>query len=120
MKNLNKEYIDVNGFNFEMWSGYCGAISPTLQRERASDTLVYGIEIVNGEKRIFVRRLLPVETERLMGFPDNHTKIKWNGKSEEECVDGLRYNVCGNSFCVNPIQWIGKRIQMVEDKINKE
>jgi site-specific DNA-cytosine methylase len=67
-----------------------------------------------------VRRLLPIETERLMGFPDNHTRIKWNGKPEEECVDGPRYKACGNSFCVNAVEWIGERIQMVEDNIEKE
>lgn len=31
----------MNGFNFEMYSGECRAISPTLQRDRSADTLVY-------------------------------------------------------------------------------
>ena len=65
-----------------------------------------------------VRRLIPIETERLMGFPDNHTRIKWNGKLEEDCIDGPRYKACGNSFCVNVVQWIGEQIQRVEDEIN--
>ena len=58
-------------------------------------------------KHSTVRRLLPIEAERLMGFPDNHTKIDWNGKSDEECSDGPRYKACGNSMCVNVMQWIG-------------
>lgn len=38
-----------------------------------------------------VRRLTPVECERLQGFPDNYTQIKWRGKQAEECPDGHRY-----------------------------
>jgi DNA (cytosine-5)-methyltransferase 1 len=61
-----------------------------------------------------VRRLMPVECERLMGFPDNHTQIEWNGKSKEQCPDGPRYKACGNSFCVNCARWLGRRIQLAE------
>ena len=62
-----------------------------------------------------VRKLLPVECERLMGFPDNHTRIAWKGKPEEECPDAPRYKACGNSMCVNVMAWIGHRIQEVEE-----
>ena len=62
-----------------------------------------------------VRKLLPVECERLMGFPDNHTRISWKGKPEEECPDAPRYKACGNSMCVNVMAWIGRRIQAVEE-----
>jgi DNA (cytosine-5)-methyltransferase 1 len=65
-----------------------------------------------------VRRLLPVECERLMGFPDNHTRIPWKGKPEEECPDAPRYKACGNSMCVNVMTWLGERINEVENKIN--
>lgn len=64
-----------------------------------------------------VRKLLPLECERLMGFPDNHTRIPWNGKSEEECPDAPRYKACGNSMAVNCMMWLGERIQKVEEKI---
>ena len=67
-----------------------------------------------------VRKLLPLECERLMGFPDNHTRIPWNGKSEEECPDAPRYKACGNSMAVNCMMWIGERIQKVEEKISHE
>jgi DNA (cytosine-5)-methyltransferase 1 len=66
-----------------------------------------------------VRRMMPVECERLMGFPDNHTRIEWNGKGEDECPDGARYKACGNSMTVNCMKWIGIRIQMVEDFFNE-
>jgi site-specific DNA-cytosine methylase len=61
-----------------------------------------------------VRRLLPIECERLMGFPDNWTRIPWKGKPEEDCPDSPRYKACGNSMCVNVMRWIGEQIQKVE------
>lgn len=69
--------------------------------------------------RATVRRLLPIECERLMGFEDNHTLIPWKGKPESECPDSARYKACGNSMCVNVMQWLGYRIQMVENEIQK-
>ncbi len=66
-----------------------------------------------------VRRLLPVECERLMGFPDNHTRIPWRGKPEEDCPDAPRYKACGNSMAVNCMMWLGERINAVEDIIHK-
>lgn len=63
-----------------------------------------------------IRRLTPVECERLMGFPDNHTRIRWNGKPPEDCPDGPRYKACGNSMCVNCMEWIGIRINAAESR----
>ncbi len=69
--------------------------------------------------RMTVRRLLPVETERLMGFPDNWTRIPWRGKPAEQCPDGPRYKACGNSMCVNCMEWIGERIGKVERELQE-
>jgi len=55
-----------------------------------------------------VRRLTPVECERLQGFPDNYTNIR------ENCPDGPRYKALGNSMAVPVMRWIGERIQAVE------
>lgn len=65
-----------------------------------------------------VRRLTPIECERLMGFPDNHTMIPWKKKAAEDCPDGPRYKACGNSQCVNVMRWLGMRIEAV-DKLLK-
>jgi DNA (cytosine-5)-methyltransferase 1 len=59
-----------------------------------------------------VRRLTPTECERLQGFPDNYTDIRLNDK---QTPDGPRYKAMGNSMAVPVMNWIGKRIQMVED-----
>lgn len=50
-----------------------------------------------------VRRLTPVECERLQGFPDNYTNIPM-------AADGPRYKALGNSMAVPVMAWIGKRI----------
>jgi DNA (cytosine-5)-methyltransferase 1 len=62
-----------------------------------------------------VRRLTPVECERLQGFPDNWSRISWKGKPEEECPDGPRYKACGNSMAVPVMRWIGERIALVNN-----
>ena len=60
-----------------------------------------------------VRRLTPVECERLQGFGDNYTDIQPKGKATP---DGPRYKALGNSMAVPVMAWIGKRIQEVEQK----
>lgn len=50
-----------------------------------------------------IRRLTPLETERLMGFPDNYTDIE-GAKSTN------RYQATGNSWSVPVIKWIGNQI----------
>jgi DNA (cytosine-5)-methyltransferase 1 len=55
-----------------------------------------------------VRRLTPIECERLQGFPDNYTNIPWRKK--DESPDGPRYKALGNSWAVPVVAWIGKRI----------
>ena len=55
-----------------------------------------------------VRRLTPVECERLQGFPDGYTNIPWRGKPESP--DGPRYKALGNCMAVPVMRWIGQRI----------
>jgi len=60
-----------------------------------------------------VRRLTPVECERLQGFPDGYTNIPWRNKPDSP--DGPRYKALGNSMAVPVMHWIGKRISEVEN-----
>ena len=62
-------------------------------------------------KFIGIRRLMPIECERLQGFPDNYTDIRPKGKPTP---DGPRYKALGNSMAVPVIRWIGERIQAVD------
>ncbi len=81
-------------------------VSPTIGRHAGTG----GGNLPLVQSDTIVRRLTPVECERLMGFPDNYTRIPWRGKLEEECPDGPRYKACGNSMCVNVMRWLGMRI----------
>lgn len=64
--------------------------------------------------RMVVRRLTPMECERLQGFQDDWTKVPYRGKPAEECPDGPRYKAIGNSFAVPVVRWIGERIAMAD------
>jgi DNA (cytosine-5)-methyltransferase 1 len=55
-----------------------------------------------------VRRLMPIECERLQGFPDNHTLIQYRNK---DAADGPRYKALGNSMAVPCVAWIADRMK---------
>ena len=55
-----------------------------------------------------VRRLTPVECERLQGFPDGHTDVPYRGKP---AADGHRYKAVGNSKAIPCVTWLGRRIK---------
>ena len=61
-----------------------------------------------------IRRLTPLECERLQGFPDNYTQIEWKGKPKDQCPDSHRYKAIGNSMAVPVMRWIGERIKRIE------
>ena len=53
-----------------------------------------------------VRRLAPIETCRLMGFPDDYLDV-----DGPETKDAPRYKACGNSWAVNCAEWVNARIE---------
>lgn len=63
---------------------------------------------------VIVRRLTPLECERLQGFPDGFTQIPYRGRPAEECPDGPRYKAVGNSMAVPVMRWIGERIALAD------
>ena len=64
-----------------------------------------------------LRRLTPLECERLQGFPDNYTQIEWNGKPKDQCPDSHRYKAIGNSMAVPVMRWIGERIKKIQGEM---
>jgi site-specific DNA-cytosine methylase len=82
--------------------GYSEHVAPTLP---ASDGGNRTPTLLNA---MSVRRLTPIECERLQGFPDNYTNIPWRKK--DESPDGPRYKALGNSWAVPVVAWLGKRI----------
>jgi DNA (cytosine-5)-methyltransferase 1 len=88
------------------FDGYNQTVSETCQTIRADKC--DGDHIGMVYQSMAVRRLTPVECERLQGFPDGYTDIKPKGKPTP---DGPRYKALGNSWAVPVVRWIGKRIQ---------
>lgn len=82
--------------------GYSENVVPTLDASG-------GNSIATVVVRHRVRRLTPMECERLQGFPDGYTDIKSNGKPTP---DGPRYKALGNSMAVPVMRWIGVRIHL--------
>jgi len=83
----------------------------TTLKASAADQMPH---VVTPPPTMAVRRLTPVECERLQGFPDNWSRIPWKGKPAEDCPDGPRYKACGNSMAVPVMRWIGERIKAHE------
>jgi len=63
-----------------------------------------------------VRRLTPLECERLQGFPDYWTDIgAWedeNGKTHKESADSARYKAIGNSIALPPWEFVLQRLTL--------
>lgn len=112
--------------------GWAEEQSPTLTAASSGSNLSPSVM-----KNMAVRRLTPVECERLQGFPDNHTLIPRDKRKQitadeyayvrhhnpkitaEEAYrlakDGPRYKAIGNSMAVPVMRWIGKRIKEALD-----
>jgi DNA (cytosine-5)-methyltransferase 1 len=81
------------------------ALQPSTQSHHAQTFI---------SEQVAVRRLSVTECERLQGFPDHYTDIKPKGRATP---DGPRYKSLGNSMAVPVMNWIGQKIQKVEDII---
>lgn len=84
-------------------------VSGTLQRGGDSYSLNSQNPIITPDR--VVRRLMPVECERLQGFPDGWTDIESRGKPAS---DTARYKALGNSMAVPVMAWIGKRMKQAD------
>lgn len=113
-------------------------VAQTITKNNASNVATAGNNcgVVNAIVSTFgVRRLTPVECERLQGFPDDYTNINFSNirpdkiqyladilgvktsrilsKTLKPTADGPRYKALGNSMAVPVIRWIGERIAFV-------
>jgi DNA (cytosine-5)-methyltransferase 1 len=91
-------------------------MAPTLTASNDPSRSPQSTEVTNQVAAVHaasmaVRRLTPVECERLQGFPDNYTNITW--RKQPESPDGPRYKALGNSMAVPVMAWIGRRIANV-------
>jgi len=103
--------------------------SPTLKASQAAPSVAYdkyndginethhalraGTKQSTGvlESTMAVRRLTPLECERLMGWPDDHTRFKADGTEQ---ADTHRYKQCGNGVASPVAEWIGKQLMKLD------
>jgi DNA (cytosine-5)-methyltransferase 1 len=95
--------------NGGVWEGTV----PTLRAESKRGDNEPHIQIHNAEPTMAVRRLTPLECERLMGWPDDHTRYKADGTEQ---TDGHRYKQCGNGVASPVAQWIAKHLLKLEEQ----
>lgn len=94
-------------------------LSPTLMAHAGKDapfiypTTNQSLHTEDSMNGLTVRRLTPLECERIQGLPDGWTDIPWKGK--KHAPDSPRYKALGNSMAVPVMRWIGEGIQLVED-----
>lgn len=92
----------VLAFSCKDHGGDVGDVSPTLRAMAHDKSHMNGggqVAVLTG---FSVRRLMPIECERLQGFPDSYTA---------HGADTPRYKALGNSWAVPVVRWIGGRIE---------
>jgi len=99
--------IDRAAFN----QGTNAAYDPYIKEDDAMPPLVARgpHAIGHGTPMLVVRRLTPLECERLMGWPDNHTSQGTNGVVS----DSQRFKMCGNGVASPVAAWIARHILAV-------
>lgn len=94
--------FEKEGHKFEVFREYTDCLYSAYGTKWNGNAAAYnGSLFVVQDNRI--RRLSPLECERLMGFPDNYTDLPGAKKTN-------RYQAIGNSWAVPVVKWIGKRL----------
>jgi DNA (cytosine-5)-methyltransferase 1 len=88
------------------------AVANALDRQQGGpdDNSAQGGHLVSSASAT-VRRLTPIEAERLMGLPDD-----WTSPEGVTAIDSKRYAACGDAIVTWCAYWIGQRIRMIEEE----
>ncbi len=103
--------FEKDGHKFEVFREYTDCLYSAYGTKWNGNAAAYNgsLFVVQDDK---LRRLSPLECERLMGFPDKYTDLLGAKKTN-------RYQATGNSWAVPVIEWIGKRLTLYEsDKMH--
>jgi len=111
---VHDQPVDVFAAFDSNWSGRYdlnndGSLSPTVKV--ASSNGGNAPAVAHGGDRTVVRRLTPLECERLMGWPDGWTAQGVDdGGVLVDIVNTQRYRICGNGIVATVTEWIGGRL----------
>lgn len=103
-KNEN-EFIEGQAVMMDLYNKSLKDHSPTLIDPRHNAHALF-----DGYR---IRRLHPIETERLQGFPDNHTKYGNYDGVVKEVSKSQRYKQCGNAVTVDVVQAIAEKVKPI-------
>ena len=107
--------IERKTFNEQSFSSYKESDKCSTLKAKAGN-IGNGSECLIAEKAIrwIVRRLTPVECERLQGFPDNYTNIgNWTDSKgkKHKYADSPRYKALGNSIALPQWFWLVQKMR---------
>lgn len=110
--NKSEKVFNKEGSKFEVFREYTDCLYSAYATKWNGNAAAYNgsLYIAQNDR---IRRLIPIECERLMGFPDNYTLIKGNS-------DTNRYHAVGNSWAVPVVKWIGQKINDYQTKKSKK
>lgn len=117
---FNKSHRAANSEDYESWKE--GGVTPTLNVADSGDIYSTTLLVQAGA----VRRLTPVEYERLQGFPDNHTAQRVElrpGKRQGQVVDQAdspRYKQMGNAVAVPVVERVLERLLAVDAALREQ
>ena len=116
----------AGGLVAELGDGVSAALRTSVGGADKGHVLVPGCEAhflydlsdpeAGGWSRWQVRRLMPVECERLQGMPDDWTQVPYRGKP---AADAPRYKAIGNSMAVPCMSWLGQRLLQALDNAGR-
>lgn len=99
--------FEKEGHRFEVFREYTDCLYSAYGTKWNGNAAAYnGSLFVVQDDRI--RRISPIECERLMGFPDNYTALSYAKRTN-------RYQAIGNSWAVPVVRWIGERMTSGEN-----
>jgi DNA (cytosine-5)-methyltransferase 1 len=109
MRSISKTDHQAGGHGLAVaWHNRQQSGEVRIQEDGLSPTLLKYLGTGgNNVPFVGIRRLMPVECERLQAFPDGWTDV-------EEMSDTQRYKQLGNAVCVSVAEWLATRIMMVE------
>ncbi len=101
--------FEKDGHRFEVFREYTDCLYSAYGTKWNGNAAAYNgsLFVVQDER---IRRISPIECERLMGFPDNYTAL-------ESAKRTNRYQAIGNSWAVPVVRWIGERL--ISKKLNQ-
>lgn len=112
---LARDYKDPQCVTYQQVTGSLMANSHPgsyTGQDANNDMLVAGVS----DQQYVVRRLTPLECERLQGFPDGWTDIgSWDdekGKHHKESTDSARYKALGNSIALPPWRYVLQKLSL--------